>query len=629
MNVDSLDYRKAVRAFPTPLYQYDITGRIIWANDAALSAFGTSQHDIQRKYAWQLVEDIGDQRDQARRRVTAKLSGDRLPDRGLLVPLLLHGGQSEVFAVHDVIIRDERSRIQGVQTFLNQLDTTSLLRSELPRFSATWSEELARIPQIYVLRKDCAGTITYANLNYRNRFHSGRSTPVGKTDADLFPAELAVKYRADDIALVRGLVPGDVRQEFETFRPKHESEDIRVHVIKSLVRNEDGDPSGVQVMFWPVSRAQQSLRRLERVVDRSQEAMMAFLSESPIGIYRCTREGAFELVNTAFASMLGYDDSARFADLNMERDVYYDPKDRPRNVRDLRARREGHGRTICFKHRDGQPVWVSVSARVVLREGVEYFEGWVVSATKQRKHQEQFGQWSRMQAAGMLAGDIAHELSNGFTGCFGELEACVAFIHDSSYAEAILCATRTEKYLKTMRGYLDDLGSIEASESSMRAVRCEVGAVVRDALKAVNLRGVRIHPRGDDLRCAAQQRLLVRAVRNLVDNAVEASLARNGVESARVEVCWKKTVESVSGIAGETRRVGRVRIDVIDNGVGLSQGEENYVWDRRWTKKEGHVGMGLFWTRLFVQGIMGGEVMLEDRHDASGCVATILVGVGE
>jgi len=96
---------------------------------------------------------------------------------------------------------------------------------------------------------------------------------------------------------------------------------------------------------------------------------------------------------------------------------------------------------------------------------------------------------------------------------------------------------------------------------------------------------------------------LEQALINLVKNAVEASQSQRG----SVEIRWQ--IES-----------GRLRIDILDEGLGLGSSDNLFV--PFFTTKPGGSGIGLVLAQQIVEG-HGGLLTLEDRRDRRGCIATV------
>jgi two-component system cell cycle sensor histidine kinase/response regulator CckA len=86
---------------------------------------------------------------------------------------------------------------------------------------------------------------------------------VGKTDYDFFPKELADKYRADDERIMR-------TGQTEELEEKHfqGGREIWVNVVKTPVRNERGEITGVFGIFWDISermKLEQQLRQSQKM----------------------------------------------------------------------------------------------------------------------------------------------------------------------------------------------------------------------------------------------------------------------------------------------------------------------------------------------------------------------------
>jgi two-component system nitrogen regulation sensor histidine kinase NtrY len=96
---------------------------------------------------------------------------------------------------------------------------------------------------------------------------------------------------------------------------------------------------------------------------------------------------------------------------------------------------------------------------------------------------------------------------------------------------------------------------------------------------------------------------LEQALINLVKNAVEASQPQHG----GVRLRW-------------TRERERLRIEVLDEGLGLASSDNLFV--PFFTTKPGGSGIGLVLAQQIVEG-HGGTLVLQDRSDRRGCVARI------
>ena len=131
-----------------------------------------------------------------------------------------------------------------------------------------------------ILRKDIDGRFTFANGFLCRTLGKTMSEIIGKTDYDLFPQELAIKYRRDDQAVIAS------GKLFETVEENLNvaGEKIYVQVIKTPLYDAGNEPVGLQVIFWDVTERKLGEARLEvahkKLVEASRQAGMAEVATS-------------------------------------------------------------------------------------------------------------------------------------------------------------------------------------------------------------------------------------------------------------------------------------------------------------------------------------------------------------
>ena len=97
-------------------------------------------------------------------------------------------------------------------------------------------------------RKDNEGRVSFVNRAFCEFVGTSAERIIGKTDHDLFPAELADKYRADDIKVMQ-------TRKIMEWREKNvkEGKPRDVNVVKTPWFDESGTTQGVLVVFWDVT----------------------------------------------------------------------------------------------------------------------------------------------------------------------------------------------------------------------------------------------------------------------------------------------------------------------------------------------------------------------------------------
>jgi PAS domain S-box-containing protein len=146
------------------------------------------------------------------------------------------------------------------------------------------------IPQ-NIFIKDRNSRWVSVNENFARGLGRRPEEVVGKRDSDFFPKELAEKYRADDQRIMQA-------GRMEELEEKHlqDGREIWVRTIKTPVRNEQGEISGVFCIFWDITEH----KRMEKVQScLSQLAYrLSLLSDAP---------SAARLVADAALDLLGWD----------------------------------------------------------------------------------------------------------------------------------------------------------------------------------------------------------------------------------------------------------------------------------------------------------------------------------
>ncbi len=132
--------------------------------------------------------------------------------------------------------------------------------------------------------------------------------------------------------------------------------------------------------------------------------------------------------------------------------------------------------------------------------------------------------------------------------------------------------------------------------------RFELAALIRRVVELEQRMPVQIES-GPELQLDADADQIEQALINLLKNAVDASLPMQGV----VKVRWQMAD-------------GALVAEILDEGPGLPPSENLFV--PFFTTKPGGSGIGLVLARQIAEA-HGGQVTLENRSDAQGCIARL------
>ena len=252
-----------------------------------------------------------------------------------------------------VSIGGEKYILQTAQDITERKQAEEALRRSEERF-VRFMQHLPGLAWI----KDVDGRYVYANAAAEKAFNTAREKLYGRTDEEIFPAEVAAQFRKND-----ELALGDEKgiQVTETL----EQEDGILHyslVNKFPIPGPDGSTVLIGGTAFDITERKQA----EEALRESEERFRAILRQATAGIVRKDAAGQFIFVNDAFCNMLGYTEAELLGktiwqfthqdDLEENKRLYY------------RAMMEG----IPFKlekrllRKDGSILWVDVSVSPIV-----------------------------------------------------------------------------------------------------------------------------------------------------------------------------------------------------------------------------------------------------------------------
>ena len=194
-----------------------------------------------------------------------------LQGRELDLPFIIVSGHiSEEEAVaamkagaHDYVMKNKLARlVPAVERELKE----AVERRKRKQSEALYHSLVENLPQ-NVFCKDVAGRFSFANQRFCRALGRPLSDIIGKTDFDLFPAELARKHELDD---ARVLQTGRILETVEE-HPSPNGEKICVEVIKTPLCDARGKVMGLQGIYTDVTERK-----------RAEEAIRASLEEKTV-----------------------------------------------------------------------------------------------------------------------------------------------------------------------------------------------------------------------------------------------------------------------------------------------------------------------------------------------------------
>lgn len=356
-------------------------------------------------------------------------------------------------------------------------------------------------------------------------------------------------------------------------------------------------------------RQQRLARRLERI-SSSEATYRSLVEGATYGIFRSDKDG-FVAVNPALVRMLGYESESDVLALDIARDVYRDPNERARLLREYGTSDKPTSFETTWKRKDGSAITVRVSGRAIYGERGEFYnyEGIVEDLTARHLLEEQLRHSEKLAALGRMVSGAAHEINNPLTAILGYAELMLESPSIAPEQRQMLEKIRAQtRRTKTITAQLQSFSSQERTE---KRHLCDINAIASNAMRIEDmnfgLHGIEFHEKFDPNipRVLGDEYQLLEVCMHIINNSVDALKNKRG-----------------GSITLRTRSEGEfVVMEFSDTGPGIQ--DVSRVFDPFYTTKPLGEGVGLSLSASY--GIVkehGGIIQCFNRPEGG---ATVLV----
>ncbi len=491
---------------------------------------------------------------------------------------------------------------------LNQRNAET--EQKLRNSDAFFHSLVENLPQ-NIFRKNLEGQFTFANERFCRTV--GRSTAeiIGFTDSAIFPAELAQKYREDDLRVLQSARVLDTIEKHQT----SDGETLHVHVIKSPLYDAERRIVGLQGIFWDETarfKAQEALAK-------DRDLLRAMLENIPDHIYFKDRDSRFVIISDSLAKSIG---AATAAEVIGKTDYdFFDPVHARDAMEDeQRIMKSGQAVVDKTEHEtwlDGREKWV-LTTKVPL-----YIHGQLmgtfgisrdISNLKQTERELANARDHALESSRLKSeflANMSHEIRTPMNAVIGMSGILLDTQLDEEQRDFTQTIRNSADALLTIINDILDFSKIEAGKLTVEEVDFDLRELIEGTVelsaeaaesKEIELAAwiqpeVPISLRGDPGRI--RQVLL-----NLVSNAVKFTHAGEVVVSIKLERVQDKHA--------------CLRFCVTDTGIGIPEESQSRIFqaftqaDGSMTRKYGGTGLGLAICRQLVQ-LMGGRIGFESR----------------
>jgi PAS domain S-box-containing protein len=494
-----------------------------------------------------------------------------------------------------------------------ELDRGELAREQLYYSEAHYLSLVENLP-IHVFRKDIQGRITFASPSFCELIGYPLDEILGKSDFDLYPRDLADKYRHDDL---RVLTNRTVLNEVET-NQLADGTQTWVQVIKVPLVHGESKVVGIQGIFWDVTERMKAEDRLRESEARNR----AILESAMDSVVFLDRSGRVVELNSAALETL---DATRGEIVDAElTDFFALAADRQQfNAAIERYVQIGEPNTmfgrrmeVHLSRQSGQQFLAELSAQPIPVQSSTGFAIFFRDITKQKAAEEAIvrakdAAEAANRAKSLFLTNMSHEIRTPMNAIIGVTELLLNSRLSSDQHQYLRILEGSAESLLAVMNDLLDFSKIEAGKLDLVAVDFDLHERISDAMRTL---AVRAHGKGLELACQIDPRTprfvrgdetrLRQVLVNLVGNAIKFT--------ERGEVVVRATLGRVEN------EQATIEFSVQDTGIGIPSDRREAVFaafeqaDNSITRQFGGTGLGLAISSRLVQ-LMSGRMWLQSE----------------
>ncbi|MCP4595983.1 AAA family ATPase, partial [Neptuniibacter sp.] len=359
--------------------------------------------------------------------------------------------------------------------------------------------------------------------------------------------------------------------------------------------------------------------KLYQSLEESEYDYKSLFLNAVEGIFRASPDGRFISANPALADLLGYNNSEEFdaAITDIASQCFYDEEERYQFLDQLENENQVMNFETRWRMKNGNPVYVSISARKVLTPGgdKEYYEGSLtdISERKAKEVAEQARHEAEAEneAKSLFLATMSHEIRTPMNGILGMAQLLQKGELTQEQQEQIDTIYSAGQSLLSILNNILDYSKIESGQLAQEQKPFLIQEVLDEIynlfLPVAQEKSLQIVPAIDRSlpNVMGDKQVLNQILINLFSNALKFT------HEGYIRLCAEKIKTDSQGIT--------LRFSIEDTGIGIAESAQDKIFqhftqaDSSITRRYGGTGLGLAITKQIIEHL-GGQIVCQSEE---------------